>query len=171
MEVSRLPGRFSGTKSSLKWKITSFRLKSKDLKYFLDSFIFLTILDFLPVSTKLQEGMIPEAHLESSQTSKMKHFAKIANTFQLLTISVERLYLRCLNRFWLRLCIGSFWYVICIYGCYMYIDILEKKNSRLSFRMVELLMPAQVLWSGCAKSPKKKLKSVRSLGNKGVCWD
>ena len=162
MEVFRLPGRFSGTESSLKWKITSFRLKSKDLKYFLDS---------LPVSTKLQEEMIPEAHSESSQTSKMKHFAKIANTFQLLTISVERLYLRCLNRFWLRLCIGSFWYVNCIYGCYMYIDILEKKNSRLSFRMVELLMPAQVLWSGCAKSPKKKLKLVPSLGSKGVCWD
>ena len=38
MEVSRLPGRFSGTESSLKWKITSFRFKSKDLKASLDSY-------------------------------------------------------------------------------------------------------------------------------------
>ena len=64
-EVSRLSDRFSGTGSSLKWKFSPFRFKSKDSNC--------TVL-LLAISI---EGVTAEAYSEPSQTSRMEHFAKI----------------------------------------------------------------------------------------------
>ena len=64
-EVSRLPDRFSGTGSSLKWKFSPFRFKSKDSNC--------TVL----LSAISIEGVTAEAYSEPSQTSRMEHFAKI----------------------------------------------------------------------------------------------
>ena len=45
-----------------------------------------------------------KAHLEQCQTSKMRHFVKIVNDFQPLTIFTKKLHLRCLTEFWISLC-------------------------------------------------------------------
>ena len=49
-----------------------------------------------------------DVYSKISETSKMKVFAKTINSFQ--TFFAKRLYLRCLTRFWMHLCMMCLWF-------------------------------------------------------------